>query len=95
MRDAAGCAHDPTNLSARFHRTLAMMFCDAAETTARTHGLNDIVLAGGTFQNEVLLQLVMDDLVQRGFRVLRPLATSPNDGGLCLGQAIIARAKLD
>ncbi len=95
IRDAAACAHDPVSLSSRFHRTLATMFCDAAESTAHSHGIEHIVLGGGTFQNEVLLRLVMDDLKRRGFRVLRPLMTSPNDGGLCLGQAIIARAKLD
>lgn len=85
---------DPAELSSRFHRTVSDLFVDAAEHIAREHGLDVVVLGGGSFQNEILLRLVTEGLTARGMSVFRPSAVSPNDSGLCLGQAVVARANL-
>lgn len=85
---------DTAHIAARFHRTLADALVAAAADTAGRRGLGDVVLAGGTFQNEVLLTLVEEGLRRRGLAPRRPVALSPNDGGLALGQAVIARAAL-
>lgn len=82
------------DFSARFHRTLADALTAAAAATAVRRGLATVVLAGGTFQNEVLLELVVDGLTARGLRPLRPIGLSPNDSALALGQAVVARAAL-
>ncbi len=81
-------------ISARFHRSLADLIVDAAAAAARTRGLDRAVLGGGSFQNEILLALVTEGLTAAGLTVHRPVALSPNDGGLALGQAVVARTIL-
>lgn len=85
---------DAAEVAARFHRSLADALTAAAAAVARARDLQTVVLTGGTFQNEVLLALVREGLERRGLRPLRPLALSPNDSALALGQAVIARAAL-
>ena len=80
-------------LSARFHRTLIDLWTDAAATVARRHGLGTVVLAGGVFQNELLLTGVRDGLRARGLDVRRPLQLPANDGAVALGQAVVARTR--
>jgi hydrogenase maturation protein HypF len=52
-----------------------------------------VVLTGGVFQNRLLLQLTRDLLQVHGFTVLTPARIPANDGGIALGQALIASAK--
>jgi hydrogenase maturation protein HypF len=47
-------------------------------------------LSGGVFQNRYLTERVMGLLSQEGFEVLVHRQVPPNDGGLSLGQAVIA-----
>jgi hydrogenase maturation protein HypF len=78
-------------MAARFHRGLAGAVVEMAARLV--DGAQTAVLSGGVFQNRVLLELVTAGLRGRGFRVLAPRRVPANDGGLSLGQAVIAAAR--
>ena len=48
------------------------------------------MLAGGAFQNRLLLERTRELLAAAGLRVLFPRRLPPNDGGIAFGQAAIA-----
>jgi hydrogenase maturation protein HypF len=77
-------------LSARFHNTLVEMIV----AVARKVGEEKIVLTGGCFQNRYLTVHTIRRLTAEGFRPFRHRLVPPNDGGLALGQAVIAAARL-
>ena len=82
----------PTSeVSARFHRTLAGMFSEVARMAYLETGIRTVALGGGVFQNELLLETLVHDLGTNGFQVLLPAQVPSNDGGLSLGQAVIGR----
>jgi hydrogenase maturation protein HypF len=56
----------------------------------RSDGLNRVCLSGGTFQNAFLLSKSVAALRRHGFEVLLHSKVPPNDGGLSLGQAVVA-----
>jgi len=56
--------------------------------------VKQVVLSGGVFQNELLAQLLEKQLQAQGLSVLRPAAIPCNDGGISLGQAMIAAARI-
>jgi hydrogenase maturation protein HypF len=78
-------------MAAHFHRGLADVVVEMAAQLAP--GIETAVLSGGAFQNRILLELVMEGLRTRGFRVLAPRQVPANDGGLSLGQGVIAAAR--
>ncbi len=90
-------AQAPGVIAARFHQGLAAAVADTAARLCRRHGLATVVLGGGVFQNRLLLEGVSQRLRQRDLRVLSPAAAPANDGGLSLGQAVVAlsRAGID
>ena len=90
LGDLAHGVPTPT-LAARFHRGLAGAVVEIAVQLA--NGIETAVLSGGVFQNRYLLELVTDGLRGGGFRVLSPHEVPANDGGLSLGQAVIAAAR--
>ncbi len=77
-------------ISARFHRAVARAITDAALMARERTGLDKVVLSGGTFQNRFLLALCEDMLGNARFRVFMPEQFPANDGGIALGQLIIA-----
>jgi len=74
-----------------FHATLAAALADWAENAARVQGLKTVACGGGCFLNHILTGKLSTLLTQRGLRVLLAHQLPPNDGGLSLGQAWIAR----
>ena len=79
-------------LSARFHTGLA----NAIEAVAvRLPEVKHVALSGGVFQNRTLLELVTDRLSARGRIVLMHRNVPANDGGLALGQAVVAAARMN
>jgi len=76
----------PGRISARFHNALAAL----AGQIAQRVGLPRVVLSGGCFQNLRLSRAVRERLVSMGFAVYMPQLYPPNDGGLSLGQVLVA-----
>jgi hydrogenase maturation protein HypF len=77
-------------ISGRFHRSLAVMIEEVCVQIRQKTGLSLIVLSGGVFQNCLLTEMVLDSLNQSAFKVLTHSLVPPNDGGLALGQAVVA-----
>ncbi|WP_422342827.1 carbamoyltransferase HypF [Parasphingorhabdus sp.] len=80
-------------ISARFHKGLAAVIVRMVEKlSGPTHEFQTIALSGGCFQNKVLFELVHTALKAKGYNVLSHKKVPANDGGLSLGQAVIAAA---
>lgn len=77
-------------IAARFHRGVADLIVALCQGVAAEEGLTKVALSGGVFQNCTLLTLATSALEAGGFTVLTHQAVPPNDGGLSLGQAVIA-----
>ena len=65
---------------------------NALDVISRSHGLDTVVLSGGVFQNELLLEDLKSMLTEgeRSLQVWTNHAVPPNDGGISLGQAALA-----
>jgi len=83
-----------STISARFHAGLARATADVLVLVAERRELQLAVLAGGVFQNRLLLELTIDALHTAGLRVLVPEMLPPNDGQIAFGQVAIAAARL-
>lgn len=81
-------------MSARFHNGLASAVVNACRLIGNASGLKRVVLSGGVFQNQLLLARVADDLTGSGFAVYTQHQVPCNDGGISLGQAAVASARL-
>jgi len=77
-------------IAARFHQTIGEIAIDISRRAHESTGLNEVALSGGVWQNQVLLDLVRDGLKKQGFIVYFHQQVPSNDGGLALGQAVIA-----
>jgi hydrogenase maturation protein HypF len=73
-------------ISVKFHRALAAAIVDVAKSIGHPR----IVLTGGCFQNRFLLELAVRQLGEAGFRAYWSQRVPPNDGGIALGQAVVA-----
>jgi hydrogenase maturation protein HypF len=81
-------------VAARFHDSLSRTIVRVAERARRVRGTTEVALAGGVFLNRRLVERTEKRLAAKGFRVFRPLAYSPNDESLSLGQIAWGLAKL-
>lgn len=88
--DVTGGA-DPGAVSMRFHRALAAAGAELVRKAAARHGRLPVVLTGGVFQNARLAELLRGELNGR-FDVYVPGQVPPGDGGIALGQAVVASA---
>ncbi len=77
-------------IAARFHATVIRSLIQLALHLREEAGLNQAALSGGCFQNRILLEGLLHALRVRGFEVFTHHQVPPNDGGLSLGQAVIA-----
>ncbi len=76
-----------------FHGTLAAGLADWIASHAAAHGHARVALGGGCMMNRVLTESLCASLRARGVAPLLARAVPPNDGGLSLGQAFLARAR--
>ncbi len=84
---------DRAIIAARFHRGLIETVAATAHSLAQAHGCEAAVLTGGVFQNKLLLEGVSERLAGLGLKAIAPAAFPANDGGVSLGQALIAAAR--
>ncbi len=78
----------PRKISMKFHNTLA----ETILSVAKHFKLERVLLSGGCFQNAILLETTVKLLEQNGFRVYWHQRVPPNDGGIALGQIVLASA---
>ena len=81
-------------IAARFHRTVAELFIKSAGQARSNLGVNRVGLSGGVFQNEYFFNYIARRLEQQGFQVLTHSQVPTNDGGLALGQIVVADARM-
>ncbi len=77
-------------MAARFHNTLVQAIGEIAKIVAEPR----VALTGGCFQNRLLVERSIQCLQNEGFEVILHHQVPPNDGGISLGQVIVAAAKL-
>ncbi|MCB9077280.1 MAG: carbamoyltransferase HypF [Anaerolineaceae bacterium] len=83
---------EPPVIAAKFHNGVAELLLHLSLRLRRETGLNRVALSGGVFQNVTLLEAAVKRLKMNHFDVFTHRQVPPNDGGLALGQAIIAAA---
>ncbi len=77
-------------ISAKFHSTVAQMTGEMCRLVANETGISQVALSGGVFQNRLLLRKTVSLLESDGFQVFTHRQVPCNDGGISLGQAVIA-----
>jgi hydrogenase maturation protein HypF len=80
-------------ISAKFHNTVSNFTLDICKGIRKKEGLDKVVLSGGVFQNRFLLVRTLDILSAEGFEPFFHRRVPTNDGGISLGQAVIAASK--
>ena len=78
------------DLAFSFHQRVIDMILRECKAIRKEHGVSKVVLTGGTFQNKILMEGVLQKLRAAGFEAFYNISVSPNDGGIALGQAFIA-----
>jgi hydrogenase maturation protein HypF len=82
-------------IASRFHATLAKIIVTVCLRLRERTELQTVALSGGVFQNAILLTAARRGLMAEGFTVFIHRRVPPNDGGLALGQAVVANARLE
>ncbi len=94
-----GIVHDITDekelsfISAKFHKTFVDMFVKGVLKVKETTALNDVVLSGGVFNNSLVFDNMVKELENNGLKVYTHTKVPAGDGGISLGQAVIAGAR--
>ena len=81
-------------IAAAFHNTVAAIVVEVCRRLRIAEAINRVCLSGGTFQNLYLLERAVTALRTRDFEVYLHAKVPPNDGGIALGQAMIANAAM-
>jgi len=79
-------------ISQKFHNTLIRLFTALCTDIRRDAGLDRVVMSGGAFQNVILLDGLTRALNGEGFTVFNHIRVPTHDGGIALGQAMVAAA---
>ena len=79
-----------SKISARFHNTVAKIAYTVSDQIRKEFGVNQVVLSGGVWQNLTLLRKTCHLLSAENFKVFIHRQVPTNDGGLALGQAVVA-----
>ena len=79
-------------IGAKFHKTIVALFAEICASIRNECELNRVVLSGGCFQNSILLASLIQKLGLRNFEVFAHRQVPANDGGIALGQAVVASA---
>ncbi|OEU82548.1 MAG: carbamoyltransferase HypF [Desulfobacterales bacterium S5133MH4] len=82
------------DISNKFHMTLILLFSDICTVLRKETGLDRVVFSGGVFQNATLLVGLKKALEEKDFQVFTHSLVPCNDGGISLGQAVVAAARI-
>jgi hydrogenase maturation protein HypF len=82
----------PADIARRFHAGLARAWIARIDAAALRLGCTRAVLSGGVLQNRLLAEALQQGLERLGLEVLTHSVVPCNDGGLALGQAVVAVA---
>jgi hydrogenase maturation protein HypF len=77
-------------ISVKFHNTVAQIINEMCHLVADETGVRQVALSGGVFQNRLLLRKTVSLLESSDFQVFTHRQVPCNDGGISLGQAVIA-----
>jgi hydrogenase maturation protein HypF len=80
----------PAVIAGRFHNAIAGIIAESCSQARDEHDVATVALSGGVFQNVLLRDRTVDLLSRNGFQVLTHSRVPTNDGGISLGQAVIA-----
>jgi hydrogenase maturation protein HypF len=80
-------------ISAKFHNTVAQAILEVSKAIRKEFSLDKVVLSGGVFQNKYLLEKSIHKLTHNMFRVYTNHQVPVNDGGISLGQLVVASKK--
>ncbi|MEA1969832.1 MAG: carbamoyltransferase HypF [Thermodesulfobacteriota bacterium] len=83
----------PGRISRRFHKTVIDIFIKSAMVVSEKTGLKKAVLSGGVFNNSIILNGISHGLEKRGITVYTHTQVPCGDGGISLGQAVVAGAR--
>ncbi len=92
LDDVRGQIPAPT-VAMRFHNSVAQMIVEMCRRVEGESGLQRVALSGGCFQNRLLLAKATSGLEDVGLEVLTHTQVPCNDGGVSLGQAVVAHHK--
>lgn len=79
-----------TIIATKFHNTIINAIFTAVEQVARQTQLTKVVLSGGSFQNAILSEQLEQRLTRSGYQVFSQYKLPANDGGIAVGQLLIA-----
>ncbi len=79
-------------ISSKFHSTIVAGFVQAAENVSIKTGIRKVVLSGGVFNNDRIIAGMTGCLEEKKFKVYTHSKVPAGDGGISLGQAVIAAA---
>ncbi len=77
-------------IAAKFHNTVAEFTLDICRCLKKKTGVDRVALSGGVFQNRLLLKKILERLRENSFTCYTHSKVPTNDGGISLGQAVIA-----
>ena len=80
-------------IAGRFHATIADVILTICRELVRETDISTVALSGGVFQNRMLLEKTVKRLESENMTVLIHCNVPANDGGIALGQAVIANSK--
>ena len=80
-------------ISARFHNTIAQVVLEGALRIREETGIDKVVISGGVFQNKYLAEKTIHKLSMSKFKVFANHLVPSNDGGIALGQLVVASKK--
>ncbi|WP_298268647.1 carbamoyltransferase HypF [Geobacter sp.] len=90
LAEDAAAGRPGSEMARAFHATVAAAVAEVCGQLRSSTGLDRVVLSGGVFQNRLLTEGIHRALTDRGLTVFTHRLVPPNDGGVALGQAIIA-----
>ncbi|WP_409471672.1 carbamoyltransferase HypF [Streptomyces sp. HC307] len=93
LADVSDRGHSAAQVSRTFHESVVNAVVEICLRISRTSGVRDVVLSGGVFLNQHLLIRTEQELTHAGLRVYTHGRIPTNDGGLSVGQVMVAAAR--